>query len=179
MKDDNTTDPSDIQIGDEIKGLIKKREGTYKSALVITALSKVQDSWRNVFTKITLSNKDENVSEKLEYDNFILNKISITVDEFLSILDDLILKGDLRIKNCPPVKVTGIFDQNKYYRYRHSNDERLKNEWPTNHYILRVYGETVNAPPPDGPGSCRADRRPRRHARGSRTARRRSWDASS
>ncbi len=46
MKDDNTIDPSDIQIGDEIKALIKKREGTYKSALVITALSKVRDSWR-------------------------------------------------------------------------------------------------------------------------------------
>lgn len=40
MRDDNSTDPADLQIKDEIKNLIIKREGIYKSALVITALSK-------------------------------------------------------------------------------------------------------------------------------------------
>lgn len=100
MRDDNTLSPADQQIRDEIKNLIKKREGTYKSALVITALSKAQDSWKNAFTKIILSNTDEKISEKLEYDGFILNKISITIDDFLIMLDDFILRGDLKINDC-------------------------------------------------------------------------------
>lgn len=128
MRDDNTLSPADQQIGDEIKSLIKKREGTYKSALVITALSKAQDSWKNAFTKIILSDKDEKISEKLEYEGFILNKISITIDEFLNMLDDLILRGDLKIKYCPDVKATGTFEYDPYWRYRSSNDEWLKNE---------------------------------------------------
>jgi hypothetical protein len=112
----------------------------YKSALVITALSKekAQDSWRNVFTKITLSNIDENISEKFEYDNFILNKVSIPVDEFLKMLEDLILKGDLNVKNCPNVKAPGAFEYDAYWRYRSSNDEWLKNEWPMHNYIFRI-----------------------------------------
>lgn len=147
MKDDNTLDPADTQIKDEIKNLINKREGVYKSALVITALSKTQDSWRNVFTKITLSNKNENVSEKLEYDSFILNKVSITIDEFFNMLDDLISKGDLNVNNCPYVKATGTFDRNTYWRYRSSGDEWLKNEWPTNHYIFNIGDKTRGYPP--------------------------------
>lgn len=140
MKDDNTLPPADQQIIDEIKNLIKKREGTYKSALVITALSKGQnqDSWKNAFTKISLSNIDEKISEKLEYDGFILNKISITITDFLIILDDLILKGDLKIKNCPDVKATGTFDYNPYWRYSSSNNELPTNEWPMHNYIFRL-----------------------------------------
>lgn len=150
MRNDNTLGPADIQIKDEIKNLIKKREEIYKSALVITALSKVQDSWRNVFTKITLSNKDEKFSEKLEYGSFCLNKISITIDEFLSMLDDLILKGDLNITNCPNVKATGTFDQNTYWRYRSSNNEQFKNEWPTNYYVFNI-DDNSRANPPGEP----------------------------
>lgn len=150
MEDDNSLGPEDEQIKDEIKKLIKNREGTYKSALITTALSKVQDSWRNVFTKITLSNKDGDVSEKLEYDNFILSKVSITVDEFLKILDDLILKGDLKIKNCPDVKATGTFEYDRYWRYRSSNDDWLKNEWPMHNYIFKI-GKQTPAYPPNGP----------------------------
>ncbi len=147
MRDDNASDPADIQIKDEIKNLINKREGIYKSALVITALCKIQDSWRNVFTKITLLNKDQNFSEKLEYDNFILSKVSIPVDEFSKMLDDLILKGDLNIMNCPDVKATGTFDRSTYWRYRSSNDEWVKNEWPTNHYIFNIGDKTRGQPP--------------------------------
>jgi hypothetical protein len=152
MTNDGKLDSADIQIKDEIKNLINKREGMYKSALVITALSKekAQDSWRNVFTKITLSNKDENVSEKFEYDNFILNKISIPVDEFLKLLDDLILKGDLNVKNCPIIKASGAFEYDSYWRYRSSNDEWLKNEWPMHNYIFKI-GDNIRGYSPSGP----------------------------
>lgn len=150
MRDDGKLDPADQQIRDEIKSLIKKREGIYKSALVITALSKAQDSWKNAFTKIILSNTYEKISEKLEYDGFILNKISITIDEFLNMLDDLILRGDLKIKNCPDVKATGTFEDNQYWRYRSSNDEWLKNEWPMHNYIFRI-GDMVRGNVPSGP----------------------------
>lgn len=138
MRNNATIDPTDIQIKDEIKDIIKKRDGMYKSALVITALSKDGDSLRHAFTKITLSNKEENFAEKLEYNNFILNRVGINIDDFLNILDDLISKGELNIKNCLSVKVTGNFDQDTYYRYRSSNDEWLKNEWPMHNYIFKM-----------------------------------------
>lgn len=147
MRDNNTLSPADQQIRDKIKSLIKKREGTYKSALVITALSKAQDSWKNAFTKIILSNTDEKISEKLEYDGFILNKISITIDDFLIMLDDLILKGDLKIKNCPDVKANGTFEYDTYWRYRSSNDDAYKNEWPMHNYIFRLDDKERGHPP--------------------------------
>lgn len=138
MRDDNRLDIADTQIKDEIIRLLKKREAVYKSAMIITALSKYQDSWKNAFTKITLSNRDEKFSEKLEYDNFILSKISVTIDDFLNMLDDLILRGDLKIKNCPDVKACGTFDNNPDWVYRSSNDDWLKNEWPMHNYIFRL-----------------------------------------
>lgn len=149
MRDDNSINPVDKQIKDGIKNIIEKREGTYKSVLVTTALSKAQDSWKNVFTKFTLSNIDEVVSEKFEYDNFILNKVSITVDEFFNMLDDLILKGDLNIKNCPDVKVTGTFEYDTYWRYRSSNDEAFKNDWPMHNYIFRLDDKARGHPSSD------------------------------
>ncbi len=36
MRNNATIDPTDIQIKDEIKDIIKKRDGMYKSALVVT-----------------------------------------------------------------------------------------------------------------------------------------------
>lgn len=147
MRDDNKLDPVDLQIKDEIINILNKREDDYKSALIITALSKYQDSWRNVFTKITLSNRDEKASEKFEYNSFILNKVSITIDEFLKMLDDLILKGDLKIKNCPDVKATGTFDYNPDWTYRSSQDDWLKNEWPMHNYIFRIGDQTKGHPP--------------------------------
>jgi hypothetical protein len=149
---DNILSPADQQILDEIKNLIKKREGTYKSALVITALSKAQDqdSWKNAFTKIILSNTEEKISEKLEYEGFILSKISITIDEFLNILNDLILKGYLKIKNCPDVEATGTFDYNPYWRYSSSNNEWPKNEWPMHNYIFSL-DDKVKGYLPGGP----------------------------
>lgn len=146
MRDNSKIDPSDIQISDEIKNLIKKRNGMYKSALVITALTKAGDSWKHAFTRITLSNTEENFSEKKEYDSFILNKVGITIDEFLNILDNLILKGDLNIKNCPNVKVPGAFQQDTYWCYRSSNDEWLKFEWPTNNYIFKIDTNFIGYP---------------------------------
>ena len=146
MRSNNTIDETDIQILDEINALIEKNEGVYKSAVVITALSKRQDSWKNVFTKITLSNKDDEFSEKLEYNDFILNKISITVDDFHNMLDDLVRTGELKVKNCPDVKATGNFEIHSYERYRSSNDEWIKNEWPTNHYLFNIDSELRGNP---------------------------------
>ena len=150
MRSNNTIDESDLQILDEINNLITKNKGIYKSALVITALVKQQNSWKNVFTKITLSNEDGDFSEKLEYDNFILNKISITVDDFLKVLDDLVNKGELKIKNCPEAKAFGNFETGSYWRYRSSNDKQINNEWPTNHYIFNMDNE-VRGHTPSGP----------------------------
>ena len=142
----NTIDESDIQILDEINDLITKNEGVYKSALVITALSKEKNSWKNVFTKITLSNEDDDFSEKLEYDDFILNKISITVDDFLKMLDDLVRRGELKIKNCPETKATGNFETGYNLRYLSSNDNWIKNKWPANQYIFRMDSEVRGNP---------------------------------
>lgn len=146
MRSNNTIDETDIQILDEINALIEKNEGVYKSAAVITALSKRQDSWNNVFTKITLSNEDSEFSEKLEYDDFILNRVSITVDDFLNMIDDLVRKGELKVMNCPDVKATGNFETDSRWRYRSSKDEWLKNEWPTNHYIFNIDSGVIGHP---------------------------------
>lgn len=146
MRSNNTIDEKDIQILDEINALIEKNEGVYKSAVVITALSKQQDSWKNVFTKITLSNEDDEFSEKLEYDDFILNKVSITVDDFHDMLGDLVRTGELKVKNCPDVKATGNFETDSRWRYRSSKDEWIKNEWPTHHYIFKIDSEVIGYP---------------------------------
>ncbi len=146
MRSNNTIDEKDIQILDEINALIEKNEGVYKSAVVITALSKQQDSWKNVFTKITLSNEDDEFSEKLEYDDFILNKVSITVDDFHDMLGDLVRTGELKVKNCPDVKATGNFETDSRWRYRSSKDEWIKNEWPTHHYIFKIDNEIIGYP---------------------------------
>ena len=146
MRSNNTIDEKDIQILDEINALIEKNEGVYKSAVVITALSKQQDSWKNVFTKITLSNEDDEFSEKLEYDDFILNKVSITVDDFHDMLGDLVRMGELKVKNCPDVKATGNFETDSRWRYRSSKDEWIKNEWPTHHYIFKIDNEIIGYP---------------------------------
>jgi hypothetical protein len=146
MRSNNTIDEKDIQILDEINDLVKKNKAVYKSALVITALSRRQDSWNNVFTKITLSNEDDEFSEKLEYDDFILNKVSITVDDFHDMLGDLVRTGELKVKNCPDVKATGNFETDSRWRYRSSKDEWIKNEWPTHHYIFKIDSEVIGYP---------------------------------
>jgi len=140
MLDNEMSNPN-IPIKDEIKNLIEYRKKMYKSVLITAAYNKKQDLWKNAFTIITLSDKDEEISEKLEYPNFILNKISVSIDEFLTLLDILINKEELRLKNSPVIKVTGNFDQDTLWRYRHSNDDWLKNEWPTNHYKFNIGDE--------------------------------------
>jgi len=126
--------------------LIEKNKAVYKSAAVITTLSKRQDSWNNVFTKITLSNENSEFSEKLEYDDFILNKVSITVDDFLNMIDDLVRKGELKVMNCPNVKTTRKFETDSRWRYRSSKDEWIKNAWPTYHYIFNIDGDVIGYP---------------------------------
>ena len=138
---DNKMLDSNILIKDEIKNLIKYRKKMYKSVLITAAYSKNQDSWKNAFTIITLSNKDGGISEKLEYPNFILNRVGISIDEFLTLLDILISKGELKIKNSPVIKANGNFDQDTHWRYRPSNDDWLKNEWPTDHYKFNIGNE--------------------------------------
>lgn len=138
MTEDTKLDPVNIKLKDEIKNIIRKRTGIYRSVLIVTALSKNQDSWKNIFTKITLSDKDENISENSNYGTFILNKVCITIEDFLKMLDDLIMQGILKIKNCPDVKAKGGFDQNTYWRYTPSNNEYFKNEWPLNLYVFNV-----------------------------------------
>ena len=146
MVDNKTLDPN-IPIKEEIKNFIDCRKEIYKSVLVTASFTKIQDTWKNVFTTITFSNKNEIILEKFEYPNFIISKVSISIDEFLIMLDNLISEGELKIKNCPVVDAYGNFDQDTHWRYRSSNDEWLKNEWPANHYKFNI-GDMGRGYPP-------------------------------
>ena len=147
---DDTLDSVQIKIVDEIKNLINKRKDIYKSASVITILSKDKDSWRNVFTKITLSDKDTVFSKKVEYSNFVVNKISININDFFIMLNDLVNDKKLKIMNCPEVQITGTFEEDNYWHNLPSNEEFFKNKWPANNYIFHPEHQ-YSVPLPKGP----------------------------
>ena len=105
MPNEKVINPSNIQIKDEIKNIISKRKEVYKSVHVVTSFSKRNDSWMHASTTITLSDKDEDISEIYTYKDFIIKKITTNIDDFLTFLDDLVNRSVFKIKGCPELIV--------------------------------------------------------------------------
>ena len=138
MTNENGLFPDDVQFIDDIRSMTNLRRDSYKCAIVTSVYSKRDEIWKNVFTKITLSNEADFISTKLDYSNCILNKICIPVDDFLDILSNLATNKSLKIKNLPEVKADGKFNRHLYMPYLPSNADWLKTEWPSNFYGFEI-----------------------------------------
>ena len=130
--------PDDVQLIDDIKSMTNSRRDFYKCAIVTSVYSKRDEIWKNIFTRITLSNEADFIPTKLDYSNCILNIISISVDDFLGLLSNLATNGSLNIKNLPEVEVDGKFNKFLYRSYLPSNTDWLKTEWPSNLYEFEI-----------------------------------------
>lgn len=146
MSNEKKINPFNIQIKDEIKNIINKRKEVYKSAHVLTSFFKINDSWEHVFTTITLSDKDEDISEVYTYKDFIIKKITANINDFLMFLDDLVTKSVFEIKDCPKLILEGNFDTTSYWHYIPSDNDFLKNVWPSNNYVFNVKNDSRNYP---------------------------------
>lgn len=127
------TEINETQIADEIKNIVKSR-GIYKKAIITSVISKDNEIWKNVFTKITLTNDGKKILDKLDYDDFILNKISIDIEDFINLLNDFTVNEILKIQNLPEIKIEARYDRFFYKPYIQSNDNWLKNDWAGNVY---------------------------------------------
>lgn len=124
----------DIKIKSELLRLLEERKQVYNAALVETALIKDdKGSWRNGVTKITLEEKDSGVLESLNYGNVILSKISITIQELIKMIDDLVDKGIFSVKNCPEISAEGNFRSPSINEGYLSSNNEFNIGWPANY----------------------------------------------
>lgn len=128
---DGKLSQEDIKSKAELFKFLEERKQMYGAALVETVLLKDnKGEWRNGITKITLEQKDGGISESLDYGDVILSKISITIQELIRMIENLIDKGVFSVKNCPEICAEGNF-RNPYEVYLPSNHE-FNIKWPTN-----------------------------------------------
>lgn len=137
---DGKVSQEDIKIKNELLSLLEKRKQMYGAALVETALLRDdKGSWKNGMTKITLKEKDSGISESLNYSDVILSKISITIQELIKLIDELVDKGIFSVKNCPEAGAEGNFSSRyeSYESYLPSNHE-FNIKWPTNYFEFAI-----------------------------------------
>lgn len=124
------------QVKEKILEIVGKRKASYGYVVVKIALSNVDGTWKNLFTKIEiLHKKGEKPSEKRwEYKNFCLSKTVLRLDDFIGLINEVIENGKLSIKGLPVVKIQGQFEKFPWKEYISSNDKVFGLTWPCDWY---------------------------------------------
>jgi len=134
---DGKVPSEDIRVVNEVLSILKRRKGFYSLVLVQIALVRQGETWKNALTKLVLLPRGGRVDErKLDYGSFLISTVGLSVDDFVSIVDELVMKGRLVVKGCPEVLMEGTFER-MGRRYLPSNEEVFGLGWPANFYCFR------------------------------------------
>lgn len=144
----------DKELEQEILLMIKTREGTFGNVLVTTALAFQNNAWKNILTRFVILPKEDvtNYDRTLVYPRFELRQSTIQLQQFVSIFDDILLKGKLAIPNGRQADIEGdlqIYHSGSIgYGYLHPSDEVfLSFGWPSNAYQLMAAQQFQMSPP--------------------------------
>ena len=84
---------------EEIISTIKTRRGSYGSVLVISAIVKQDEIWKNSVTKILPLHKSDSYTlrDKLDYGDFVLFEELISLNKLIEIIKKLPEKGTAKV----------------------------------------------------------------------------------
>jgi hypothetical protein len=128
----------DLEKKRRILSLLESRKKTYGSVAVKTVLVKDHGEWKNSFTIFEVLHRDDPpIEDKTHiYPNFTISRRSISLDELAEIVEDLVTKGRLKIRDLPELAAEGYFSGLPYYEHVSSNDEVFKLEWPADGFTF-------------------------------------------
>jgi len=124
----------DLDKKNSIKSLLESRRQMYGSVTVRSVLTREQGEFRNTLTSFEARHKTDSVPEHQTY-NYpycTLAIRTITIDDLVEALEDLVTKGRLEIEGVTKLDATGSFSGLNYYEYVASRDEIFKLDWPAN-----------------------------------------------
>ena len=127
----------DLEKKTRVLSLLETRRKTYGSVAVKTVLLKEGGEWKNSLTIFEVLHKEDPLrkEETYSYPNFTLAKRNISLDELGEIVENLVLRGRIKIKDLPELAAQGSFSQLPYGRVS-SNDEFFKLEWPADNFTF-------------------------------------------
>lgn len=129
---------ADLERKTRILSLLESRRRMYGSVAVTAVLARERGEWKNSFTIFEVRHRDEPRAEERThiYPNCTLAKRSISLDELAEIVENLLTKGKLKVKDLPELPAEGSFSQLPYYERVSSNDEVFKLEWPADGFTF-------------------------------------------
>src|SRR2546426_6209767 len=124
----------DLEKVKSIKSLIGSRRQMYGSVTVRTVLTREQGEVRNTITLFEAQHRGDPVPEQKTY-NYpycTLAVRTISLEELVEAVEDLVTRGRLDIEGVTELDATGSFSGVNYYEYVASKDEMFKLDWPAN-----------------------------------------------
>jgi len=119
---------------------VEQRRKTYGSAVVKVILLRPQNQteWKNSLTLVHFNHKDQppENDETFRYPNCVLAKRSLTVDQFVQLVGDIVTSGKMKLADLYPVSVEGHFSGMFITEYQPSNDEIFRLDWPADRFVF-------------------------------------------
>lgn len=136
-----------------IREVVAKRRATYGRVRVTSALAKLAGEWKLVLARYGVLSVDDSVSPErsFDYEDFRLRENTITIEQFLSMLDVIEETGVLRVGGPEEVKVNG-----RIQKWPNSNNHQPSKEyvfnldWPSDSYAFMAESG-YQAQAPSGP----------------------------
>src|SRR3989475_6813229 len=124
----------DLDKKNSIKSLIEGRRHIYGSVTIRTVLTREQGEVRNTITLFEARHRADPVPEQQTYNypNCTLAIRTISLDDLLEAVEDLVTRGRLEIEGVTELDAAGTFSGLNYYEYVPSRDEIFKLDWPAN-----------------------------------------------
>src|SRR5437667_6860739 len=118
----------DLEKMKSIKSLIESRRHTYGSVTVRTVLTREQGEAKNTITLFEARHRTDPIPEEQTYNypNCTLAIRTISLDDLVEAVEDLVTRGKLEVEGLTELDVTGGFSGVNYYEYVASRDEMFK-----------------------------------------------------
>ena len=124
----------DLEKMKSIKSLIESRRHMYGSVTVRTVLTREPGELKTTITLFEARHRADPAPEDqtYEYPYCTLAIRTISLDDLKEAVDDLVIRGRLKIEGVTELDATGSFSGLNYYEYVASKDEIFKLDWPAN-----------------------------------------------
>jgi len=137
----------------EIRRIIRNRESTYGRVKVTTALVKWAGNWKLVLARYAVLPSDDltEYAKSFDYDDFHLHENTVTIEQFLSLLESIEHDGTLRVPGSEGVSVNGRIQKwPNTNNHQPSSESAFNLDWPADSYAFMAMGE-YQAQAPSGP----------------------------
>jgi hypothetical protein len=122
------------------RSVMEHRKKTYGFATLKIVLVRYpgQAEWKNSMTLAHFNHKDQTAEkdETFRYPNCIIARRSLTVDDFVQLVRDIVTSGIMKVEDIDPVNVQGHFSPILMYDYQSSDDEIFKLSWPADRLVF-------------------------------------------